>query len=675
MRSLNYLRVAIIAVFFYCIGLQMQAQGLKGQALVDSLKNELPKKKSDSDQVKTVLRLARAMMSFDPDAAMHLADSAMGLARQHQWLTGVGLAYINKARIHRSNGDYAAGLQHADTAYDIFKAVKWKAAQGDALFEISNNYERLGNYSKAIENNYNALRIYEEIDLKPSIASIYNNLGIDYYRLDDYPKAIENYSKALEIHRKANNKFGIASALDNMASVYKEQGKIDKVNELNLEAIRLFEEINDQAAMGRIYFNRGNFMQQQNYFDSALSYYRKAINIADKLEIKSTLAFGYGGIGEIYLKVANDSPSKNVLPDSLKASKPVLLKKANQYFVKAYDLSEKMGDLSLRMRFAKSISDTRAASGDYKSALTYYDKASQYKDSIFNDENKRKVAALETERLEEVKDKEIQILNKDKALQASEIRRQAQIRNAVLAAVAIAAIFSFFLIRSFTRRRKVTFEKQVMQTEMKALRAQMNPHFIFNSLHSINKYVMENDKGMASEYLSKFAKLMRLVLENSREMEVPLENDLAALELYMQLEALRFGNKFQYSIEIDPDIDKENTLIPPLMLQPFAENAIVHGMKDKEDGLIKIKVQAAEGNMIKCVVEDNGVGRSAVPAAVEETTKKRKSLGLKIMQERLSVINQLRKAKAAVHVFDLKDAENKPGGLRIELFLPLQLAF
>jgi LytS/YehU family sensor histidine kinase len=167
---------------------------------------------------------------------------------------------------------------------------------------------------------------------------------------------------------------------------------------------------------------------------------------------------------------------------------------------------------------------------------------------------------------------------------------------------------------------------------------------------------------------------MRLVLENSREQEVPLENDLAALELYMQLESLRFAKGFQYEIAIDPDIDKENTLIPPLMLQPFAENAIVHGIKNKEHGLIKINVHAENNNMIRCVVEDNGAGRETPPAA-EENLRKRKSLGMKITQERLNIINQLKKAKAAVHIFDLKDAENKPGGLRIELLLPRQLAF
>ena len=110
------------------------------------------------------------------------------------------------------------------------------------------------------------------------------------------------------------------------------------------------------------------------------------------------------------------------------------------------------------------------------------------------------------------------------------------------------------------------------------------------------------------------------------------------------------------------------------MLQPFAENAIVHGIKDKEDGLIKINIHAEENNMLRCIVEDNGAGRGTPPIA-EENNKKRKSLGLKIMQERLNVINQLKKAKAAVHIFDLKDAENKYGGLRIELLLPLQQAF
>jgi LytS/YehU family sensor histidine kinase len=293
---------------------------------------------------------------------------------------------------------------------------------------------------------------------------------------------------------------------------------------------------------------------------------------------------------------------------------------------------------------------------------------------MFNDEHKKKIATLEMQRLTDVKDREIKLLAKDKALQESEIKRQVLIKNTILVAVSVGLLLGVFLIWSYNRRKKAAFDKQVMDTEMKALRAQMNPHFIFNSLNSINRYILENDKENASAFLSKFAKLMRLVLENSREHEVPLQNDLEALELYMQLESLRFQNRFRYKIEIDPVIDKENTLIPPLMLQPFAENAIVHGFRNKEGGLIKIDIHAVDNNMIRCVVEDNGDGRSA-PPVYEQKDKKRKSLGIKILQERLNIINHLRKAKAAVNVVDLKDSDNKPGGVRIELLLPLQLAF
>lgn len=202
----------------------------------------------------------------------------------------------------------------------------------------------------------------------------------------------------------------------------------------------------------------------------------------------------------------------------------------------------------------------------------------------------------------------------------------------------------------------------------------MNPHFIFNSLHSVNKYMMDNDKESASGYLSKFSKLMRLILENSREQEVTLEKDLQALELYMQLESLRFGNRFQYKIELDPDIDVENTLIPPMLLQPFVENAIVHGIANKKDGLVRIKVDR-EDNLIKCIVEDNGIGRKQSIVIEREKDKNHVSLGLKITQERLNILNHIKKVKAAIDIFDLKDSNDNPTGLRIELSLPFEQAF
>jgi tetratricopeptide (TPR) repeat protein len=674
MKAIKYLPLAIIGAIFYCMGLQsIYAQSLKDQALADSLISELPKTKSDTDQVKLLSKLARVLTPFNPDEALNYANKAMDLAKKANWTTGIGLAHMNKATIYVTITDYAAGLENANKAYEIFKSLNWKSAMANALVEISNGYENLGNYSKAIEHNFDALSIYEEAGMDKDVANVSTNIGNGYYWLLEYSKAIENYKRALQLYKKIGNKLGTATALDNIALVYSEEGEYKKANEYNLQAIKLFEEINDPPELAITYSIRGSILQKQKDFTAALEYHNKAMAINQRFDIKGNLVTNYESIGDMYLSIAKNETVKS-LPASFKISKTALIQKARFYFTKALQLSKQTNRLILMMQETALLSETEALAGNNKAALAWYKESTQYKDSIFNDENKKKIAALENQRLAEVKDKEIQLLNKDKALQASEIERQMLIKNIIIAAVVVAAIFTFFLTRSFIRRRKVMFDKQVLQTEMKALRAQMNPHFIFNSLHSINRYIMENDKVNASEYLSKFARLMRLVLENSREQEVPLENDLAALELYMQLESLRFENRFQYKIEIDPGIDKENTLIPPLMLQPFAENAIVHGVKDKEDGLIKINIHSENDNMIRCVVEDNGKGRGA-PPVTEESNRKRKSLGMKITQERLNIINQLKKAKAVVHIFDLKDAENKPGGLRIELLLPLQLAF
>ncbi|MBK5286067.1 MAG: histidine kinase, partial [Bacteroidia bacterium] len=308
------------------------------------------------------------------------------------------------------------------------------------------------------------------------------------------------------------------------------------------------------------------------------------------------------------------------------------------------------------------------------SALAYLNLYHEMRDSILNVKSSQQLDELQIQYETEKKDNEIALLNKDKELQASEVKKQKLIRNSTFGGVGLAVVFSFFLFRSFNRKRKVSFEKQISDVEMKALRSQMNPHFIFNSLHSINKFMLDNDKENASEFLSKFSKLMRLILENSREHEVTLEKDLSALELYMQLESLRFQNRFQYTIEVDENIDKENTLVPPLMLQPFVENSIIHGISNKDNGLIQIKIKK-ENDMIHCSVEDNGIGREEAMTLSSTRKEKSKSLAMSITHERISILNRLKKTKAALSILDLKDTLNNPCGVRVDLMLPLEHAF
>ena len=408
-------------IVFTCIGRQsLYAQSLQGKGLADSLMHQFQKTKSDTAQVKLLIKAAKALTETDPPAAMIYVDSAMRISRRGKWKKGIGIAYINRALINRTTSNFAGGLENAAKAYEIFSSINWKPAMGQALSENASDYERLGNYTKAIEYNFKALRVYEDAGLDVNSAWIYNNIGIDYYQLNDYSKAIENYNKSLQYFKKINGKYGIASALDNIASVYEDEGQFSKVNEYNLQAIKLFEEIHDEPAMGRIYINRGNFLKDQNSIGSALIFYKKAIAIAQKLGIKSTLASGYGGIGGLYLNLAKNKNKKIAVPDSLKAGKTELLQKAHDYFSRAFELYKNIGELSFMMQFAQSLSETEALQGNYKNALNFYQHYTRYKDSIFNNDNKTKIASLENERITEVKDKEIQLLNKENALQAAE---------------------------------------------------------------------------------------------------------------------------------------------------------------------------------------------------------------------------------------------------------------
>ncbi|MEO8146149.1 MAG: histidine kinase [Bacteroidia bacterium] len=221
------------------------------------------------------------------------------------------------------------------------------------------------------------------------------------------------------------------------------------------------------------------------------------------------------------------------------------------------------------------------------------------------------------------------------------------------------------------RQKEMALSLQVSETEMKALRSQMNPHFIFNALQSIQTFLLNNNSDNANLYLLKFAKLMRLVLENSQYSEVSLQLDLEALELYMQLESIRLPHPFTYTFHIDESIDMEATTIPPLILQPFVENAIWHGLQYKtERGQINIYISKKD-NALFATVEDNGVGRDMSKQVQQPMLIKKESLGTKLTEERLKILNELKKIKAQFKIIDLFTKDNQAAGTRVELSLPL----
>lgn len=228
-----------------------------------------------------------------------------------------------------------------------------------------------------------------------------------------------------------------------------------------------------------------------------------------------------------------------------------------------------------------------------------------------------------------------------------------------------------FRLNLVKKREAKTSElnRALLGLKLKALRAQMNPHFTFNVMNSIQHFILEKDEESAHRYLSKFSKLIRIILQHSEEDTVPVAEEIKALELYLELEAMRFEDRFDYVIDIDPVIDINRTRIPSMLLQPYVENAIKHGISPlKNKGHISIRIED-KGHELKCVIEDNGVGRQKA-AARSGSGLMHKSLGTSITKERLSVINAINNVQLTEKTIDLKDETGEPVGTRVEIYIP-----
>jgi hypothetical protein len=218
---------------------------------------------------------------------------------------------------------------------------------------------------------------------------------------------------------------------------------------------------------------------------------------------------------------------------------------------------------------------------------------------------------------------------------------------------------------------KADFEHQLSEIQMQALRAQMNPHFLFNSLNSIKYFAISKSKDETAAYLSKFALLVRTILTNSKSRTISLQDELDALRLYIEIEHLRLEGKFDYSIDIDSSIHIRQAQIPPMILQPFVENAIWHGLMHKDGkGMLRVHVQDM-GRHIQCVIEDNGIGRARSAEMRKAQMEHRKSEGMQITADRIALINRIYQIHTEVDVVDLKNEDGTAAGTRVIVHIPL----
>ncbi len=293
---------------------------------------------------------------------------------------------------------------------------------------------------------------------------------------------------------------------------------------------------------------------------------------------------------------------------------------------------------------------------------------------------------LETQALKsEAQTRKTQQQTQIKTLQLTELQNrltlQERTRNFGLALFALVGLSLLGYTQLLRRKNKdlrranneIRAAQQHSQTqELTALRAQMNPHFIFNCINSIKLYTLQNNTDKASDYLTKFARLIRLVLENSRADRITLENELEALQLYSDLEAMRFKEKVTIVLVVAPDIDQQFVTIPPLLLQPYVENAIWHGLMHKPDGgTVTVSVSQPTDQLLHIEIVDDGIGRARATALKSKSAGKGKSFGMQVTADRIRMINTLYNTQTSAQILDLVAPDGKPLGTKVVLEIPV----
>jgi hypothetical protein len=356
----------------------------------------------------------------------------------------------------------------------------------------------------------------------------------------------------------------------------------------------------------------------------------------------------YNSIAEIYF--IKKEYQKSIEYNNL------FLQKAKQASMKQYERSA-----------LEDLAKNYAAIKNYEKAYLYQAQLSDLKDSIWNDEKIGQIAEMQTKFETEKKESENQLLKQQNQIQLLEIKRNNILIVGFFGTLLLVLIIGMLVFR----QSKINAKQRTIELEQKLLRSQMNPHFIFNSLIAIQSFIYNSEPKAAGKYLADFAKLIRMILENSRQEYISLAKEISTLEYYLKLQQLRFDDKFTYSIEVTDGLDVDVTAIPPMLAQPLIENAIEHGIKHLEQqGVIKIKFSMCN-KLLLFEVNDNGIGIDK-SNEIKQEQETHKSIATAIIKERLVLLNKRKLTKITLVVDELKDTLHNALGTTVFFTIPYQ---
>ena len=712
MRLLPHIHKKFVTCFlFWCICFCVNAQNNKQQTKNSSIQT----KSSNQQSQNNTIQLQNSTMEL---------NTSQSYSKLRGYNFSVAASYLDSANYYSDKNS----LRAVDF---INKAIEQSINENDKVTEsasyliLGNLQQRLQQHDLAIENYKKSINVYSTVTKKAykfsSGADPYTQfsankqMAISYMELNDLDKAlarINNCWSFLSVPQA-----DMLSAKRVLASIkLKQMQPKESISILN-DVLVQESLINDIPGETETNIALGEIYQDQKNDEKAVEYYTRAKNIAEKNN-QSRLALKANDLlAKIFRKQKNivkeletrnsniaintdNNNSQGVIKENIELGNAYLnanqIDVAQTYFDKGLsanfstqavqqqtdkiDLFIQSNDLDETANTYKLLAEQYLKQKNPLKALDYFNKYAVLQDSIKHvrkrelDEalsisnslgtNQQRIDLLEKER--QLSERSLEVLKKDQDLK----EKQLDYKNIIIGVLIFFMLFmlmsGYFVIRSSGEKRKVN---QLLA--LKSLRGQMNPHFIFNALNSVNHYISQNDERKANRYLSDFSKLMRMVMDSSKHSLVPLNEELDMLRLYLQLEHTRFSDKFEYKIGINENVTDADYELPPMLIQPYLENAIWHGLRYLDHkGQLNLTIAEKDQELV-VTITDNGIGRDKSKELKTHNQKKQASIGMQNIENRIVIMNDLFKTDIRVEVTDAYPGETNCG-TKINLFIPQQ---
>jgi tetratricopeptide (TPR) repeat protein len=586
------------------------------------------------------------LMTADIDKLKPGLDSCMHLQQEANDQKGLVRTYHMYGNYYTLVGNNDSALVLFKKGYSLAVELKDKIAESNMLLAMGINQIRAGKLHEALEYFYNSVKAVEDAGNPDEAYTALFHIGYIYSQLEEHEKALDFFHRAEVITRKIHDIAQLCEIYRNMSVPFKQLHQVDSAIYYLEKSLVLARKINSVQSVNYGLINIATSYLELKDTSRALRYLWQCRSENKGSEVKGSLMECFIELASVYLS---------------------LQKTDSAYYYAALLINNpprKNETLTLQKKYYNLLSKIYDYKGDYKNSFESYKSYIKLRDSI---DMKKVFRDALTRQYEYESEKKELLAKTERDKKDFEIKEQKNKR--ILSTVAFTAILALggSLVFVNRKRKENMFRKNLAESEMKALRAQMNPHFMFNSLNAIQQMVLNNENDNAFHYLDTYSKLTRKILENSEKKWITVEEEIKFLELYLSIESLRFQHSFIYEIRVDDDVSVHIDKVPAVVVQPYVENAIRHGLLPKQgDQKLLISFNKADDDTLEIIIEDNGVGRKH--SGELKTNSDHQSMGMTITENRLRLLEGKKGNK--VFIEDLvSEIDGSPAGTCVHIII------